>query len=131
MYIYICLYVHIYTHTWIYIYVYMYIFIYIHEYTCISVCMTNQNTLLSIHVHCFYFLSYFHQYCWSCMCLYDFAPQKNPATSGNSEKLRLREDLVGIIRVKAIEHLDLERSHHKMVAILMRKFVESLIFLVI
>ena len=65
------------------------------------------------------------------MCLYDFAPQKNPATSGNSEKLRLREDLVGIIRVKAIEHLDLERSHHKMVAILMRKFVESLNFLVI
>jgi len=65
------------------------------------------------------------------MCLYDFAPQKNPAISGNSEKLRLRKDLVGIVRVKAIEHLDLERSHHKMVAILTRKIMESLHPLVI
>ena len=73
MYIYIYMYVYIYT----YIHEYIYIHTYIHEYTCISVCMTNQNTFLSIHVHCLYFLSYFHQCCWSCMCLYDFAPKKN------------------------------------------------------
>ena len=101
------------------------IHIYICGCTCISIYDESKHILIytcSLSLCLILFSSVLlllHVFVWFCS-------QKNPATSGNSEQLRLRKDLVGIVRVKAIEHLDLEKSHHKTLAILMRKFMESL-----